>query len=113
MIRLAARYADQWDTFPALPGTATDGVTETIEDRLRRFDAAVVEAGRDPASIRRSTWAEAPVARDADAYSDFVRQHAAIGFTDFATVHPGTAHVSTLRRIAGDVIPRLRESLQR
>lgn len=34
MIRLAARYADQWDTFPALPGTATDGVTETIEDRV-------------------------------------------------------------------------------
>ena len=40
MIRLAARYADQWDTFPALPGTATDGVTESIEDRVRRFDAA-------------------------------------------------------------------------
>lgn len=113
MIRLAARYADQWDTFPALPGTATDGVTETIEDRVRRFDAAVVEAGRDPASIRRSTWAEAPVARDADAYTDFVRQHAAIGFTDFATGHPGTAHLPTLRHIAGDVIPRLRESLQR
>ena len=111
MIRLAARYADQWDTFPALPGTATDGVTESIEDRVRRFDAASAEAGRDLASIRRSTWAEAPVARDASLYADFVRRHAAIGFTDFATVHPGAAHVSTLRRIAEDVIPRLRESL--
>lgn len=111
MIRLAARYADQWDTFPALAGTATDGVTESIEDRVRRFDAACVEAGRDPASIRRSTWAEAPAARDADAYADFVRRHAAIGFTDFATVHPGAAHLATLRHIAGDVIPRLRESL--
>lgn len=111
MIRLAARYADQWDTFPALPGTATDGVTESIEHRVHRFDAACVEAGRDPATIRRSTWAEAPVARDADAFADYVRQHAAIGFTDFATVHPGATHQATLRRIATEVIPRLRDEL--
>jgi alkanesulfonate monooxygenase SsuD/methylene tetrahydromethanopterin reductase-like flavin-dependent oxidoreductase (luciferase family) len=111
MIRLAARYADQWDTFPALPGTATDGVNESIEDRVRRFDAACAEADRDPASIRRSTWAEAPVARDADAYAGFVRRHAAIGFTDFATVHPGADHERTLRQIARTVIPRLRAEL--
>jgi hypothetical protein len=48
-----------WDE-TELPGTATEGVTESIEARVRQFDAASREAGRDPASIRRSTWAEAP-----------------------------------------------------
>ena len=52
MIRLAARYADQWDTFPELAGTATDGVTTTIAERVAAFDAACRDGrsrpGRDP-----------------------------------------------------------------
>ena len=108
MIRLAARYADQWDTFPELPGTATDGVSEGIDARVRRFDAACLDAGRDPASIRRSTWAAAEVASSEDAYLDFVRRHRSLGFTDFMTVLPPAAGLATLGRIARDRIPELR-----
>lgn len=111
MIRLAARYADQWDTFPAIPGTATDGVTESIEDRVRRFDAAATEAGRDPAGIRRSIWAEGSVARDEAAYRDFVRRHAKLGFTDFAIVPPSADGAAAVERIARDVVPELRAEL--
>ena len=109
MIRLAARYADQWDTFPEIAGTATDGVTEGIEDRVRRFDAAAREAGRDPASIRRSTWANASVATDEDAYLGFVRNHRALGFTDFMTELPEASDRAVLRQIARDRIPELRD----
>jgi F420-dependent oxidoreductase-like protein len=111
MIRLAARYADQWDTFPEIAGTATDGVTEGIEDRVRRFDAAAREAGRDPAAIRRSTWANASVATDEDAYLGFVRHHRALGFTDFMTELPPAADRAALRRIARERIPALRREL--
>lgn len=108
MLRLAARYADQWDTFPEIAGTATDGVTESVAERVTRFDAACREAGRDPASIRRSTWAGGQVAADVDAYAAFVRHHRGLGFTDFMTEHPGAANLGTLRQIARDVIPALR-----
>lgn len=108
MIRLAARYADQWDTFPELPGSATDGVTEGIDERVRRFDAACRDAGRNPASIRRSTWAGAEVGASEGAYVDFVRHHRGLGFTDFMTVLPGPSDLATLRRIARARIPELR-----
>lgn len=108
MLRLAARYADQWDTFPGIAGTATDGVTESIAERVVRFEAACREAGRDPAAVRRSTWAGGQVAADPDAYVEFVRGHRDLGFTDFMTEHPGAANVASLRRIAREVIPSLR-----
>lgn len=108
MIRLAARYADQWDTFPELPGTATDGVTASIDERVGRFEVACAEAGRDPASIRRSTWAGAEVAASEGAYLGFVRHHRDLGFTDFMTVLPGVADLATVRRIALKRIPELR-----
>ena len=111
MIRLAARYADQWDTFPQMGGTATDGVTESIEERVRRFDAAALDAGRDPSTIRRSTWAEAEAMSSEDAYAGFVRSHARLGFTDFMTVLPAAGARSALDGIAGRTIPALRAEL--
>ena len=87
MIRLAARYADQWDTFPELAGTATDGVTTTVAERVAAFDAACLEAGRDPATIRRSTWTEADDDVSTEAgFEAFARTHRALGFTDFSFV---------------------------
>jgi alkanesulfonate monooxygenase SsuD/methylene tetrahydromethanopterin reductase-like flavin-dependent oxidoreductase (luciferase family) len=108
MIRLAARYADLWDTFPELAGTATDGVTTDLAERVAAFEAAAQEAGRDPAAIRRTTWAEADVAADEDRFVDFVRRHRAIGFTDFSVVPPERADLPILRRIARERIPALR-----
>jgi len=108
MLRLAARYADQWDTFPELPGTATDGVTTDIAERVAAFEDACRDAGRDPGSIRRSTWAEGDVATSEVAFTAFVRQHRALGFTDFSIVPQERVHGSVLERIARDRIPGLR-----
>ena len=109
MIRLAARYADQWDTFPELAGTATDGVTSTIAERVAAFDAACRAAGRDPAAIRRSIWTEADEdVTSANGFERFVRTHRALGFTDFSIVPSNTAPPDVLDRIAGECIPALR-----
>lgn len=108
MLRIAARYADQWDTFAAMPGTATDGVEAEIADRLARLDEACLAIGRDPREIRRSTWATSEVLSSPDAYLDFVRRHRALGFTDFTTVRPAPEHEGALRTIAREVIPELR-----
>jgi alkanesulfonate monooxygenase SsuD/methylene tetrahydromethanopterin reductase-like flavin-dependent oxidoreductase (luciferase family) len=108
MLAIAARYADQWDTFAEMPSTATDGVTTTLADRVRALDAACLAIGRDPSDIRRSTWATADVLESEATYLDFIRHHQAIGFTDFATVLPSTDRMATLRHIARTVIPALR-----
>ena len=47
MLRLAARWADQWDTFPELQGAATEGVTTSVGERLRRIAETVVPRLRE------------------------------------------------------------------
>jgi alkanesulfonate monooxygenase SsuD/methylene tetrahydromethanopterin reductase-like flavin-dependent oxidoreductase (luciferase family) len=108
MLRIAARYADQWDTFAAIPGTATEGVEDEIAERIAALDAACVAIGRDPSEIRRSTWATSEALRSTDAYLDFVRRHRRLGFTDFATVRPAPGDAEVLRRVATEIIPELR-----
>src|SRR3954468_24064832 len=88
MLRLAARYADQWDTFGVIPGGATEGVETEIAERIASLDAACRAIGRDPSEIRRSTWATSEALRSPDAYLDYVRYYANLGFTDFSTVRP-------------------------
>ncbi len=109
MLRLAAAYADQWDTFAAIPDTATDGVQTELAERIRYLDDACRAIGRDPAEIRRSTWAKSESAlQDEGAYLDFVRTHRALGFTDFSTTAPSAVQMPLLRHLAERVIPQLR-----
>jgi alkanesulfonate monooxygenase SsuD/methylene tetrahydromethanopterin reductase-like flavin-dependent oxidoreductase (luciferase family) len=108
MLRLAARYADQWDTFAAMPDTATDGVETALAERIRYLDEACRAIGRDPAEIRRSTWATATALRSEAAYLDFVQRHRQLGFTDFSTVMPAAGNRPVLRRVAEEIIPELR-----
>lgn len=109
MLRIAARYADQWDSFAAMPGTATAGVEAELADRMAQLDAACVALGRDPREIRRSTWATREVLDSVEAYLAYVRRHRALGFTDFSTVAPGPGQMGTLRTIATEIIPGIRE----
>jgi alkanesulfonate monooxygenase SsuD/methylene tetrahydromethanopterin reductase-like flavin-dependent oxidoreductase (luciferase family) len=108
MLRIAARYADQWDTFAELPGASTEGVTSGVAEQLAALDEACTAVGRDPATIRRSTWVGREVWRSQDAYVGFVRRMRLTGFTDLTTVMPAPEDVSLLRRVAADVLPALR-----
>lgn len=108
MLRIAARYADQWDTFAAIPGTATEGVAAELAERIAKLDDACRSYGRDPADIRRSTWAPAEVLGSTTAYLDFVRRHRAIGFTDFTAVLPPGGDGPVVRAVALELIPAIR-----
>jgi F420-dependent oxidoreductase-like protein len=108
MLRIAARYADQWDSFAAMAGTATDGLETELAERMAILDAEARAIGRDPATIRRSTWATRDALASEASYRDFVARHASLGFTDFSTVGPRPGDTAVLRRIAEDVIPELR-----
>jgi alkanesulfonate monooxygenase SsuD/methylene tetrahydromethanopterin reductase-like flavin-dependent oxidoreductase (luciferase family) len=108
MLRIAARHADQWDTFAAIPGTATEGIEADLAARITALDEACRAIGRDPREIRRSTWATREALASTDAYDDFVRRHRALGFTDFTTVLPAPEHRDVLQTVAREVIPALR-----
>ncbi len=53
MLRIAARYADQWDTFGVIPGAATEGVETDLADRIAGPRCGLPgdrsRPGRDPA----------------------------------------------------------------
>lgn len=109
MLGIAARHADIWDTFPQLPGAATERVDDDVASQASRFERAVREAGRDPATIRRSTWVGGETGTTVPAYTDFVQRHRALGFTDLTIGLPPPASFDTLRQIARTVLPALRE----
>jgi len=108
MLSIAARYADQWDTFSARPGTATEGVEDDMASRIRRLDEACAKVGRDPATIRRSTWANGDAVESEERYLDFFRRHRALGFTDFITELPDASYRHILESVARTTIPALR-----
>jgi alkanesulfonate monooxygenase SsuD/methylene tetrahydromethanopterin reductase-like flavin-dependent oxidoreductase (luciferase family) len=109
MLRLAARFADIWDTFPTLEGTATQGVTTQLADRVEAFETACRAIGRNPLEVRRSVWVGPEPLTSPRAFEEFVRHHRSLGFTDLMTGLPARNPWASVRRIAQDVIPRLRE----
>lgn len=110
MLRLAARYADQWDTFASIEGTATDGVAASIETRVTALDDACRAIGRDPTTLRRSTWATADALASVESYRAFAERHHALGFTDLVTILPLPERMGVLREVAEVVIPELRSA---
>lgn len=113
MLRIAARYADQWDTFAAMRGTATEGVAADLADRIARLDDACRSVGRDPRELRRSTWATSDVLASPEAYLGFVEKHRDMGFTDFTAVLPPGGDGRVLRTVAIEVIPAIRAGSSR
>jgi F420-dependent oxidoreductase-like protein len=111
MIRVAARFADQWDTYATQAGTSTSMTKEDLASRVNRFEAACRDAGRDPSTIRRSTTPAEDVFSSESAYVDFVRRSWMLGFTDFiAEPPPGLGE--QVRNIAERTIPALRAELR-
>jgi alkanesulfonate monooxygenase SsuD/methylene tetrahydromethanopterin reductase-like flavin-dependent oxidoreductase (luciferase family) len=108
MIGIAARHADQWDTFPVLAGAATEGVVDDVAARVARFDTACRAAGRDPLLVRRSIWVGAEATSSTVAFSAFVERHQALGFTDFSVTRPDPQNWDVVRAIARDVLPGFR-----
>ena len=101
-----------------------DEVLTQTAARARLLDEAAVEAGRDPASIRRSVLigsSDWPVLESPQAFREAVLRYAEIGVSDVVLLHPdhpaeakvahGYAAPGIVRSIAEEVLPALREEL--
>jgi F420-dependent oxidoreductase-like protein len=103
MLRHVARYADQWDG---------GGSPEEFRALGERLNAVCREIGRDPSEIRwvYSTGSE-PLA-SADALRSHVTAYVAAGVRSFLFTLPRGTPSSTVRRIAEQVLPELRQAFR-
>jgi alkanesulfonate monooxygenase SsuD/methylene tetrahydromethanopterin reductase-like flavin-dependent oxidoreductase (luciferase family) len=100
MLRLAARYADIWNTRgePDEVGPLADFVRQ-----------AAREAGRDPATLRCSVFTWRPPFESVEQFRRVALAYLARGFTDLVFPMPPESQWSVLERCAREVLPELRE----
>lgn len=122
-LQVAARHADVWNTVTTrdLP---RDEVLALADERGRLLDRLAEEAGREPASIRRSVllgsddW---PALASLDAFRDAVLRYREVGVTEIVMIHPdhpaelGVRHGQAAPDIVRDIaeaLPGLRDELR-
>jgi alkanesulfonate monooxygenase SsuD/methylene tetrahydromethanopterin reductase-like flavin-dependent oxidoreductase (luciferase family) len=117
MMRLAARYADIWNSLSFRP-VFEEQLAET-QERCAAIDAACVAIGREPASLRRSYTMFDTEARhrggairyyeSAERFGDEVSRLVELGISDVGVYFPlDPAQLATFEGIALDTVPRLR-----
>jgi len=117
IMRLAARYADSWNSLSFQPSFA-EQLAET-RARGEAIDAYCTEIGREPTTLRRSYTMFDPQARprggaigyyeSADRFSDEVSRVVELGISDVGLYYPlDPAQRSSFERIATEVLPTLR-----
>jgi alkanesulfonate monooxygenase SsuD/methylene tetrahydromethanopterin reductase-like flavin-dependent oxidoreductase (luciferase family) len=121
MLRITARYADRWNTYPA--GTSTEPEAfAVIKERNARLDEACARIGRDPSEISRSILVYyrlgdlRPFA-SIGAFEDYVGGYREAGINEFMFYHPlqewykGSTDddEKVFEKVATHVIPRLKQ----
>ena len=117
MLRLAARYADSWNSLSFQPDFAAQ-LAETRE-RCQAIDRYCAQVDRDPTTLRRSYTMFDPQARarggalgyftSPERFSDEVSRIVELGISDVGLYFPlDPAQRSTFERIASEVLPALR-----
>jgi alkanesulfonate monooxygenase SsuD/methylene tetrahydromethanopterin reductase-like flavin-dependent oxidoreductase (luciferase family) len=109
-LRVAARYADTWNTFGGLELPVDEFVDATV-NRSRRLDQYCADIGRDPSTVRRSLLV---YPRFVDAWSDegaaegLVERFREVGFTEFVFYWPSNDQMPVFDHFVDKVMPRLR-----
>lgn len=107
-IRVAARYADIWNSIGGEPIEGERVGRDTAVERTRRhvelLEAACAEIGRDPKTIRRSVlcWRAGALESQAS-LEDWVGRYAALGFEDIVFFYPDDpSRADIVERFVGD-----------
>ena len=114
MLKLAAKYADTWNSFGDEEwGAPPERVVKNTRRRNKLLDEYCRKIGRDPTTLRRSLLmfgAEAAtVFRSTKDFEEVVARYREIGITEFIFFYPHTEEqIPTFKRIAKEVIPTMR-----
>lgn len=99
MLRIAARYADIWNT---------RGEPDDVAPSVEIVRQAARDAGRDPDEIRFSVYTWRHPFTSEEHFRDLVLAYRRLGFTDFIFPMPPQENVEIMERCARNVIPELR-----
>jgi len=114
-LRIAAEYADTWNSYGADFGAPVDVVVENTRRRCALLDRFCEEIGRDPGSIGRSLLVFGADATTAFAseknFIETVDRYAALGINELIFFYPffAPAQIPSFSRIAKETIPELRK----
>lgn len=113
MLKIAARYADTWNSVPGEWCTPPDDMLEHTRRRNKLLDGYCKEIGRDPQNLRRSLLvfgSEAEtVFNSIDSFTEVVRRYRNVGITEFIFYYPlKHEQIPVFKQIAREVIPKLR-----
>ena len=102
VVRVAAEYADAWNTH-GRPGASADEVLTATAEQSRKIDDMAVAAGRDPTSIRRSYTLFGPWDPRSGRYTyeEVFANFGAIGISDFVLDWPDDADLEAFEAAAG------------
>jgi alkanesulfonate monooxygenase SsuD/methylene tetrahydromethanopterin reductase-like flavin-dependent oxidoreductase (luciferase family) len=102
-LRLAARFADGWNTLggqvqssSGLPRLSLGEAVARTREAVQELERYCAEVGRDPATIRHSVLAlraEPVPLTSLDAFDEFVGSYAAVGIEEFIFYWPPIANV--------------------
>jgi F420-dependent oxidoreductase-like protein len=99
MLRLVARFADQWDN--------NFSNSDEYRERVRKLEAACAKLGRDPGQIRRSTTLAADLVKDERALRARLDELHTLGITDILIHAP--ERIEELRDYAERIVPEYRQ----
>lgn len=113
VLKLAARYADTWNSVPGEWRTSPDEMLEQTRRRNQMLDDYCEEIGRGPQTLRRSLLvfgSEAQtVFNSADAFNEVVKRYRNVGITEFIFYYPfRDEQIPVFEQIARKAIPKLR-----
>ena len=117
MLKIAAQYADTWNTFGGVDVKTPAEMLALTRQRTLQLDGYCAEMGRDPTTLRRSiliyTQEEyMQMYSTPGAFADIIKRYWEIGITEFVFFYPFVPVMLPLfEHIATEAIPRLREEL--
>ncbi|MGA7732426.1 MAG: LLM class flavin-dependent oxidoreductase [Chloroflexia bacterium] len=119
MLRITARHADTWNTYPGKGVTPAEALT-FISDRNKLLDDLCAEIGRDPGTLSRSLLSlradtTSPFA-SVGAFEDHVGKYREAGLNEFIFYHPpglwyketGPEQDAVFEQVASEVIPAMK-----
>ena len=112
MLRIAARLADSWSSMGGF-GLSPEALYEITVRRNRDLDDYCREAGRDPATLRRSLLLWPPIREmvyeSTAVFEEIIQPYADAGINEFILTYPSNEEqIPVFERIATHVIPTMK-----
>ena len=112
MLKIAAIYADKWNTFGGFRTSSSEELFTRIKKQSDLIDNYCKEVDRNPESLTRSILSYGSDAfsifSSCEKFQNFVDKYSEIGITEFYFYYPfNSRDIPTFEKIAKEIIPEL------